>query len=70
MSVRVGKTLSLTGISGISGISGIDYSNKTNKEFQEIFGKVLNAGMHGLCFSPYEEGQKPGDILSEEQIRR
>ena len=70
MSVRVGKTLSLTGISGISGISGIDYSNKTNKEFQEIFGKVLNAGMHGLCFSPYEEGQKPGDILTEEQIRR
>ena len=26
--------------------------------------------MHGLCFSPYEEGQKPGDILSESQIRR
>ena len=26
--------------------------------------------MHGLCFSPYEEGQKPGDIISEEQIRR
>jgi exo-beta-1,3-glucanase (GH17 family) len=26
--------------------------------------------MHGLCFSPYEEGQKPGDILSEEQVTR
>ena len=26
--------------------------------------------MHGICFSPYMEGQKPGDQLSEEQIRR
>jgi exo-beta-1,3-glucanase (GH17 family) len=26
--------------------------------------------MHGLCFSLYEEGQKPGDIISEEQVRR
>ena len=23
-----------------------------------------------MCFSPYEEGQKPGDRLSEEQVRR
>jgi exo-beta-1,3-glucanase (GH17 family) len=26
--------------------------------------------MHGLCFSPYQEGQKPGDFISESQIRR
>ena len=26
--------------------------------------------MNGLCFSPYVEGQKLGDILSAEQIRR
>lgn len=64
MSVREGKRMSL------AGISGIDYSNKTNEEFQDIFKKVLNDGMHGLCFSAYQEGQKPGDILSEEQIRR
>jgi len=64
MSVRIGKTLSL------AGISGIDFSNKTKEEFQDIFKKVLNEGIHGLCFSAYEEGQMPGDILSEEQIRR
>ena len=64
MSVREEKTMSL------AGISGIDYSNKTNAEFQDIFKKVLNDGMHGLCFSAYEEGQMPGDILTEEQIRR
>lgn len=26
--------------------------------------------MHGLCFSPYEERQKPGDEISKDQIRR
>ena len=26
--------------------------------------------MHGLCFSLYEDGQKPGDIITEEQVRR
>ena len=24
----------------------------------------------GFCFSLYEEGQKPGDVITEEQIRR
>ncbi|MEI7504824.1 MAG: hypothetical protein WCJ61_16235, partial [Paludibacter sp.] len=62
MSVREGKIRSLAG--------GIDYTNKTTKEVESIFRNVMNAGMHGLCFSPYEEGQKPGDILSEDQIRR
>ena len=35
-----------------------------------LFRKTLENGMHGLCFSPYMEGQKPGDQLSEAQIRR
>jgi len=34
------------------------------------FKKVLNNGMHGLCFSAYEEGQTAGDQISEAQIRR
>ncbi len=33
------------------------------------FGAVLNAGVHGLCFSPYLEGQSPGTQVSEQQIR-
>ncbi len=64
MSERAGKKLSLTGI------SGKDFSNKNNDELKDLFSKVLNDGMHGLCFSAYEEGQKPGDVLSEDQIRR
>lgn len=47
----------------------IDFSNKSKAEIKEIFMQSLNKGMHGLCFSPYLEGQNIGDQLSEEQIR-
>ena len=30
---------------------------------------ILLAGVHGLCFSPYLEGQAPGSIVSDAQIR-
>jgi GPH family glycoside/pentoside/hexuronide:cation symporter len=33
------------------------------------FAAALHAGVHGLCFSPYLEGQGPGSIVSEAQIR-
>jgi glucan 1,3-beta-glucosidase len=62
MSVREGKIMALAG--------GVNFANKTREELQDLFKKVLNNGMHGLCFSAYEEGQKPGDVLSEKQVRR
>jgi exo-beta-1,3-glucanase (GH17 family) len=49
---------------------GIDVNQLEKKELQKLSQSVLNAGMHGLCFSPYEEGQEPGDPISETQIRR
>lgn len=61
MSVRLKKIKSLV---------GLDFNNKSTAELQALFAKTLKNGIHGLCFSPYEEGQKPGDTLSEEQIRR
>jgi len=45
------------------------YSDKSREEIVNIHNQVLNNGIHGMCFSPYEEGQNIGDILSEEQIR-
>ena len=33
------------------------------------FKRLLDAGVHGLCFSPYVEGQSPGSQVSEAQIR-
>ncbi|WP_373549070.1 glycosyl hydrolase family 17 protein [Haliscomenobacter sp.] len=61
MSFRLGKHLAL---------SGIDYSGKSPEQLQILFKQTLEAGMHGLCYSAYEEGQQPGDILTIEQIRR
>ena len=49
---------------------GIDTNNLKKDSLIKISQSVLNNGMHGLCFSPYEEGQKPGDLISESQIRR
>ena len=43
---------------------------KSEGEIQDIFLEVLHSRVHGFCFSPYVEGQKPGDILTEAQIRR
>lgn len=60
MSRRLEKKLSLTGVDGSSSL--VELKNKYNE--------VLNHGMHGLCFSLYEDGQKPGDIIGEQQIRR
>jgi glucan 1,3-beta-glucosidase len=44
--------------------------NKSNEEIRNLFLEVLYGGVHGFCFSLYAEGQKPGDLISEEQIRR
>lgn len=35
----------------------------------EEFREVLHAGLHGLCFSPYQAGQAPGSEVGEGQIR-
>jgi len=35
-----------------------------------MFAQSLEGGFHGMCFSPYLQKQKIGDILSEEQIMR
>jgi exo-beta-1,3-glucanase (GH17 family) len=63
MSYRVDKTMSLAW-------AGVECAGKSNDELQDLFQKVLQDGMHGICFSLYEDGQKPGDIITEEQVRR
>jgi exo-beta-1,3-glucanase (GH17 family) len=51
-----------------------DYSpgleNKSLEDLHSIFNSIMEEGVHGFCFSLYEDGQKPGDIISEEQVRR
>ncbi|MGC1472934.1 MAG: MFS transporter [Psychroserpens sp.] len=48
----------------------IDFSAKSLAEIKDLFAKTLNGKPHGLCFSPYVEGQDPDDKLSVEQIQR
>lgn len=54
----------------IGSLIGLDLNNKTKKGLDNLFKRVLKNGMHGLCFSPYEEGQEPGEQITEAQIRR
>jgi glycoside/pentoside/hexuronide:cation symporter, GPH family len=54
----------------INSIIGLDLSTKTDIELKSNSSQILNNGLHGLCFSPYIEGQKAGDILSASQIKR
>ena len=61
MSANSEKILSLTGVNPF---------DKSMEELRLLFHKTLQQGMHGLCFSPYLEGQQPGSQLSEEQVRR
>ena len=49
---------------------GLNYSQYSSEKLQTLCSTVLENGMHGLCFSPYEEGQKPGDPITEAQVRR
>lgn len=49
---------------------GNQLQSKSNKELSSIFVESLNAGVHGLCFSPYADGQRIGDQLTEGQIKR
>jgi glucan 1,3-beta-glucosidase len=46
------------------------FDDKTDDDIRSMFVEVLNGGVHGFCFAIYEDGQKPGDIISEGQIRR
>ena len=46
------------------------FDDKSEEDIRSLFLEVLHGGVHGFCFSLYEEGQKPGDIVSDAQIRR
>ncbi len=54
----------------IMALTGVNAQNLSLAELKDIFHHTLREPMHGLCFSPYVENQKPGDQLTEDQIRR
>lgn len=50
-------------------LAGINASSMTTDELRRLVLQMLEAGIHGLSFSPYSEGQGPGTILGDTQIR-
>lgn len=50
--------------------NGYNFDKESPKQIATLFNELLADGMHGICFSLYEDGQQPGDIISEEQVRR
>lgn len=65
MSYRKERVLSLKPETYSSYVAG-----ETEEVLQNLFEEILQTGVHGFCFSLYEDGQKPGDIISEDQVRR
>lgn len=51
-------------------LAGQNLNDLSTDELSELFEETLKQGMHGLCYSAYEEGQEPGDILTVDQIKR
>ncbi|PWN06224.1 glycosyl hydrolase family 17 protein [Rhodohalobacter mucosus] len=68
MSFRKEKFLSYRESDVISRVNYLD--DLSDDEIKNLFLEVLYNGVHGFCFSLYEEGQKPGDIISGDQIRK
>lgn len=65
MSYRKDHILSLRPDGESSYVAG-----ESEEGLKDLFVEILETGVHGFCFSLYEEGQKPGDIISEAQVRR
>ena len=73
MSYREGKQFSLEG--SLKGVDltqnkGVDFTKLSSERKEDLWKNTLENGVHGLCFSLYDDGQKPGDIITEEQVRR
>lgn len=51
-------------------LSKIDFKKLSPAELQETFTSTFDLGMSGICFSAYQQGQGPGNQITENQIRR
>jgi glucan 1,3-beta-glucosidase len=65
MSFRKEQILSLKPETHINYVAG-----EAEETLGGLFAEILQTGVHGFCFSLYGEGQKPGDAISEAQVRR
>lgn len=69
MSIRKNQFLKDRGASDLK-ISGIELSQFSETKLHQLWNKTLMDGIHGICFSIYEDGQQPGDKISLDQVER
>ena len=50
-------------------LSGIDLSRFSETDLRGLVGKIIADKIYGISFSPYVEGQGPGTVITEAQIR-
>lgn len=50
-------------------LSGINPSGLSEADLRELVRNILDAKIHGISFSPYVEGQGPGTVIGDAQIR-
>ena len=50
--------------------SGSNLSEYSIDQLKNMWRDTLNKGIHGICFSMYEDGQEPGDTITEEQVEK
>ncbi len=53
-----------------SAYQSFDYSEISLQNLATLWQDTLQEGIHGICFSLYQDGQKPGDIITLEQVNR
>ena len=51
-------------------VLSVEFDQYSFDNLKEIWQDTLAKGMHGICFSMYEDGQEPGDTITEEQVER
>ncbi len=49
---------------------GVEFKDYLEEDLVKLWKETLNSGMHGICFSMYEDGQEPGDVITEKQVER
>jgi len=69
MSYREGRKFSLKEVNQTA-YAGVDFAKLSVESLEELCKNSMENGIHGLCFSLYEDGQQPGDVITEEQVRR
>ena len=69
VSARHGALLPAAASSAVAAAAAPVLTAAQQTELAAAFDATLRAGMHGLCFSPYLDGQGPGSQIGEAQIR-